>query len=73
MQTPKPVKKPLLPYWAELGYELDPKTGLFHRSYEKLDGTIAHEVVLDAESFHSHRRINLARCLMAKAEEKKDG
>lgn len=66
-ERPAKASKLLPPYWAELGYELDPRTGLFHRRYEKLDGSGAHEVVLDAETFHSHRRINLARCLFAKA------
>jgi len=60
-------RKRVPPYWVELGYELDTDTGLFHKFYTKADGTIAHEVVLDAETFHSHRRINLARALMAKA------
>lgn len=51
--------KPLPPYWAELGYELDPQTGLFHRVYQKMDGTMAHEVSVEASQFHRIRKHNL--------------
>ncbi len=66
--TSSTTPKKLPPYWAELGYERDPQTGLFHRQYLKADGTTAHEVVLDAETFHRHRRENLTRVLMEKAK-----
>lgn len=55
------MSKPLPPYWAELGYTLDQNTGLFHRKYLKADGTMAHEVCVDAQRFHRTRRENLRR------------
>jgi hypothetical protein len=64
MDDIKPPKK-LKPYWVELGYTLG-RDGLFRREFTKADGTPAIEVLVDAETFHRHRRENLTRLLLNK-------